>query len=549
MLRLTILCLLPFIASAQEPSLTLAGSVVDGRTGEPIPRALVGITGFLSEPVVIESPPKSPPKTISRSTLTDASGAFRFIVLPEARYLVRVQKPGFTPGAPMESRQNVIQLKSSREDVRLTLSALGIITGNVADANGDAMRGVSIQVLSSVVQNGLRQTRQERTVTTDDRGAYRIPDLAPGKYYLKATSQGGGSLLFAAGNAGRLDIGDSFAPVYSSGGQAINSAMPVEIGTAGRASIDFHLKLEPAFQVRGALRNFTARESVTFALVIAGEEVPAAPDLFNATTGAFEFKDVVSGSYILRAFQGNKSGEVALQVAGADASGAVLQLYPPVDIPVTVRFTNSAPPTPQRGRASPDDDDDGDRLAGMDNCSIFLSPDHIVGAGTPPGNVIFMQDQVLHGVRSGRVRFSIGCPDGYVRSATASAQDLLANPVLTIEPGATPPPIEILATHGGGSVTAKIDDGLFGGRAQLQLLLVPQFASSAGPQLVATPSQRQMNAARWVNLAPGTYTLYAFASADLEYRNPAFLQSLSGGQSVQIDGDAEKEVSVEKVIP
>ena len=546
MLRLAILCLLPSIVTAQEASLTLAGSVVDAQTGEPLPRALVVIQGFLfSEPTPIGARPKS----INRSALTDASGAFRFAALPEARYVVRVQKPGFTAGVPTVSRQNVIELKSSREGVRLSLSALGVITGNVIDENGEAMRGVSIEVLSSRVENGLRQTRRERTVTTDDRGAYRISDLAPGKYYLKATSQGGGSLLFAAENAGRLDIGDSFAPVYSGGGQTMDSAMPAEIGAATRASVDFHLKLEPAFQIRGTLRNFTPRETVTYALVIAGERVPAAPDLFNASTGAFEFKDVVSGSYVLRAFQGDKSGEVAIHVAGADAAGAVLQLYPPVDIPVTVRFTNSAAPMPQRGLAGAGDDDSGDRFASADSCSLFLSPEQSNGAVIPSRGVIFLRDNVLHEVPSGKWRVSISCPDGYVRSAVAGAQDLLANPVLTIEPGANPPPVEILATHGGGSITGKIDDGLFGGRTQLQFLLIPQFPGSTGPQLASVASPPQMSVVRFANLAPGTYALYALANPDIEYRNPTFLQSLSGGQSVQIDGDAEKEVKIDKVIP
>ncbi len=463
--------------------------------------------------------------------------------------MLRVQKPGFTAGAPTGNRQDVIELKSSKEGVRLSLSALGIITGNVADENGEPMRGVIIEVLASIVESGLRQTRLERTVTTDDRGAYRIPGLEPGKYYLKATSQGGGSLLFAAENAGRLDIGDSFAPVYFGGGQTVESAMPIEIGAAARAQGNLRLKLEPAFQIRGTLRNFTPRESVTFALVIAGEEVPAGPDLFNASTGAFEFKDVVSGSYVLRAFQGDKSGEVAVQVREADATGAVLQLYPRVDIPVTVRFTNSAPPMPQRGLAAGGDDDDGDRLAGSDSCGFFLSPEQVNSAVILSPGVIFMRDNIVHGVPSGKNRVSISCPDGYVRSAVAGAQDLLANPVLTIEPGANPPPVEILATHGGGRITGKIDAGLFGDHTLLQILLVPQFAGSTGPQLASVASQPQINVAHFFNLAPGAYTLYAFGRPDIEYRSPAFLQSLSGGQSVQIDGDAEKEVKIERVIP
>jgi hypothetical protein len=159
-----------------------------------------------------------------------------------------------------------------------------------------------------------------------------------------------------------------------------------------------------------------------------------------------------------------------------------------------------------------------------------------------------MRDGYARKVLPGLQRIKIQCLDGYVRSALASNQDLLAVPVLVVEPGGAPPSVEILATHGGGSISGKIDSSLFSGRRQIQLLLVPQFSSSTGPLLeVVTPGSG--NAFTFANLAPGSYTAYAFANPEIEFLNPEFLKSLSGGQSVQIDGDAKQEITIDKVIP
>jgi len=543
---LPILCLLAVAVFAQDASLTLAGSVVDAQTGEPLKRSLVVVQGF-SLPKTTSA--GSIPLEISRTTLTDGSGGFRFSGLPTARYMVRAQKPGFGASETAGVRFGAIELNSSKEDVRITLSALGVITGKVVDQNGEPMRGVGIKALSSSVQDGLRQTRTERTVTTDDHGEYRMWDLPPGKYYLKAAGQSGGSLLFAIENAARLDVGDSFAPAYSGGGQTMNSTMPVEIGAATRATGDFRLKLEPAWRISGTLRNYSPRESVSLALVIAGEEVPVVPDRFNSNTGAFEFKDVVSGSYVLRAFQGDQSGEAAVSVAGTDAVGVILPLYAPVDMPVMVRFTNSAPPAPHGGLVG-DSDDDEYRLVARDGCMVSLNAEQSNGSIRPP-SIVFMRDNFLRKVSPGKYRISIHCFEGYVRSALAGVQDLVANPVLTIEPGSAPLSIEILATHGGGTIAGRIDSPILHSSRQIRLLLVPQFSSSTDPEVTdaTSPPDGQQNTFNFFNLAPGSYTVYAFSDPDFEYRNPAFLQSLSGGQSIQIDGTSKKEINIDTVTP
>jgi len=549
MLRLLLFCLTPLILFAQDPSLTLAGGVVDSRSGQPLAYALVTIRGF---PKPKDSSSITRPQAISRSALTDAGGAFRFSTLPPGNYSVSAQKPNYAFGAPPVSRlgTGMIDLQSSVEDVRIALSAYGDITGKVLDDRGDPMRGVSIHAILSQVVDGLKQSRSVQTASTDDRGQYRISNLSPGRYFLKATGQGGANLLSGAANTARLDVGDSFAPVYFGGGGTIGSASPVEIGSGTHATVDFRMKIEPAWRIHATLRNFNPREQVTFTLVVDGEEVPAGPDRANGETGALEFKDVVSGAYILRAVQGNMSGEVAVSVGGSDTDNAVLALYPPVDIPVTVRFTNAAAPRPKP--AVVDDNDDDDDHAPAQECSVFLTALQMNGSAraAPP---LIAQGGVLHNVVPGKQRVSVQCFDGYVRSALAGTQDLLTNPVMTILAGSPPPPIEVLATHGGGTLMAKLDSGTLREATHLQVLLVPQFSGTTGVDHregnFGAPGPAKPFTFVFGGLAPGTYAIYAFGKLNNEYRSPEFLKSLSGGQTVQIDEGAEKEITINKVMP
>src|SRR6185437_1249001 len=71
---------------------------------------------------------------------------------------------------------------------------------------------------------------------------------------------------------------------------------------------------------------------------------------------------------------------------------------------------------------------------------------HMQAPGRPaPGNV-----ELIVKVFPGVYRPQFRCFGGYPVSALMGAQDLLANPLVTIAPGAQPPPIEVTSASGGG---------------------------------------------------------------------------------------------------
>jgi DNA-binding NarL/FixJ family response regulator len=105
------------------------------------------------------------------------------------------------------------------------------------------------------VRDVVRETSGRRSVATDDRGIYRIANLQPGRYYIKAAGKSGGTYRYVGDTNPYYSSWQSFAPVYTGGARTLDSATPVTIDPGTNAPVDFHLRLEPAFRIRGKRQN------------------------------------------------------------------------------------------------------------------------------------------------------------------------------------------------------------------------------------------------------------------------------------------------------
>jgi hypothetical protein len=146
----------------------------------------------------------------------------------------------------------------------------------------------------------------------------------------------------------------------------------------------------------------------------------------------------------------------------------------------------------------------------------------------------------------GRHQVLISCSNAYVISAVMGNTDLLANPWISIAPGAAPAPIEVVAHHGGGTITGtiKLDPEPVG--RTMFVLAIPR-ASTRDPELamVSDEGGREFS---FASLAPGEYTLYGLSTDQIEFRNPEFLRGLSGGESVHVEDGATATVTITRLI-
>jgi hypothetical protein len=336
-------------------------------------------------------------------------------------------------------------------------------------------------------------------------------------------------------------------PRYFGGGRNLDSATPIEIEPGTEVTADVALTLEPAYKIRGSLTNFVPRRTVKFELFAGDEDVTASRVSVNGDTGRFELQDVVAGSYTLRVKQGETTAEVPVSVNARDVDGIVAQLMPGVDIKVVTRFTGAAAaPTTANGAVI--------RVPRIGLCVVQLHP-----ANRPSGKSYTVRGSqadaspgsVLSGVLPGAYRTSIHCFAGYATSAMYGGQDLLVNPVLTVQPGTGLSSIEIVASHGGGTVSGTLSYHAANKVSSAGVLLAPQFSASTGPVInqAFDPGQTGSLQFEFGNLAPGRYLAYAFSNIDdVEYRNPETLQSLTGGVSVDVQDQAEKTIAIAGVV-
>jgi hypothetical protein len=524
--------------------------VLNSQTGEPIKNALVTLVQ-LPAPLQDASPlsstaPRAPinrPLPTSKTALTGLGGEFLFSGLAEGQYRLSSEKPQFVsaeespPGRPRVP--GLIQLKSSISDVRLKLAPLGVIEGQILDQYGEPVRGVNVVAISVKIEDGFRTTHSDRSVVTDDQGKYRLWNLSPGKYFIKAAGRSGGTYNYVGNDAVLTDTWEGFLPVYAGGARELEAATPLVIAAGTQARADLAITREPAVKIRGILGNFIPHQTVTFELLRGREDVSASRVTLNATTGRFEVLNVTPGSYVLRATQGQKTrAEVAVAVNGNDVDNVSLALAPAVTVMVLVHSLGSPPGPPEqeiqvfrrRGQSSGFCQvrlHSSERNAGV----VMAQPNGATG------------ESVIENVLPGAYRVALQCNGGYPASATTGNQDLLINPNLTIPAGAVPAPIEISLKLGGGALTGKLVLNPMPERAQI--LLLPAFTASTGPVLRPVFYQPEMTDGApfgFASLAPGDYVVYAFPTDEVEFRNPAFLQALTGGVSVRMEESGQKEI-------
>ena len=61
--------------------------------------------------------------------------------------------------------------------------------GTVSDETGEPIRRAQVHLYEDRDLDGIRSTQQRRMFSTDDRGMYEIPDVAPGNYLLSVSAQ------------------------------------------------------------------------------------------------------------------------------------------------------------------------------------------------------------------------------------------------------------------------------------------------------------------------------------------------------------------------
>jgi protocatechuate 3,4-dioxygenase beta subunit len=262
-LLMTTLCFLGAraLTAAQTPSIPqatpgngyrIAGTIVDKNDGHPLARARITLRDA-----------KNPQKF--ESIVTAENGKFEFNGVPAGKYDLHGARRGFisasydqheqfstaiVPGAGLET-----------EALVLRLAPAAIISGKILDEAGEPVRHATVTLYYDDHSNGVDQIRQAQGTQTDDQGAYEIPRLMPGTYFLSASAKpwyalhpnsnapdSGSKLQPAPATLDRsLDV--AYPLTYYPDVTEADSATPIPMRGGERLQVDIHLNPVPSLHL------------------------------------------------------------------------------------------------------------------------------------------------------------------------------------------------------------------------------------------------------------------------------------------------------------
>ena len=234
------------------------------------------------------------------------------------------------------------------DDAVFRLIRAGVITGKVVDDAGEPMMGVNVSVLHKPTEEerdeeGPRGKKLEMTMVsggqTDDRGEFRVFNLKPGEYYVKAVETGEswafGGVMEAGNDATVLrELGSRVCPGLLSGRNATRPGTghhaerrrrsPARHSPCARSS---WWKWQAESLVRTAGLGFARMCASRIAGVSDwGSELGASTD----SGGEFSIKGVAAGSYFINASMRDKdkyySTQQKIEVGEARIDSLVLVL-------------------------------------------------------------------------------------------------------------------------------------------------------------------------------------------------------------------------------
>ena len=501
----------------------VSGTVVNSETNEPVARALVQLGPY--------------------NAMSDDKGHFNFDSVPTMSTTVYAEKPGYFGDTQLRSQlrlQGMIQVAAGMAPLIVKLVPEGIISGQVTSQDGEPLDSIPIELITSVINDGIRVWQQRGGTQTDDEGRFRISELQPGTYYLSAGPSRGNFIPPAVATSA-VQRQQGYAKAYFPSGRDVASASPFVITPGNHIEADFTLAQLPTYRITGSLSGFAENQSINVQ-IIGSSGMPSGGMAVNPRTGVFASGFLPADSYTIRAYARSMATPQRLDYAeileasttinlSSDISGLHLVLSPQRSIPIKTKVDWAAQPQnvnfqPVTVQFWPDESAPGVRQ--MRGSMAMLGP------GGP-------REMAIRDVEPGRYWVDLR-PNGplYVASATYGDVDLLREDiVIGAEIGSQP--IEVELRDDGGNINATVT----GTDAQPRGVVF--YVCEEVPRRVYMSIINNRGSAFGASVAPGTYKVIALDDADgIEYRRREALQEfMSGAGEVTVGPKGQVSVTVQ----
>jgi hypothetical protein len=469
------------------------------------------------------------------------------LTVPKGRYQPVAAKAGFARQWFREAPQSETGLKSE-ENLRVPLLPLGVVEGKVLDQDGEPIRYAHITALQRTHDNGILRYRTVRQVATDDLGEFRLWNLPPGDYFVRAEGRSGGTAMTGGDSVtGGTRVLETFHSLYADGARDLAGSSPTRIDYGASVKAEFRVHMEPAFVVAGTLTGVAKGELPSFELIRDGVPVSRHRAVYLPLNNRFEIYDVPSGKHIFRISTKSSSQDVALQVAGASLTNVAWSLPEPasprsVELvirsqDVEVRSTGALPlprsfDIKQRNRPS------------LTPCNPQLLPINPFSIERPAWSKPSPEGTGMRveNLAPGRYQVVANCGFGYVVPSN-DVRDAVSNGLWFIDVAADGPAVtrvEANFFYSGASVEVKCS-------ACRDVLFVPAEES----QTALVQLMHCFQTCGSATLAPGEYRILGFdrrSDDGLEgafaYRDPKTLAALQGGMRISVSKGDRKTIEI-----
>jgi len=313
--------------AADKPG-AIKGRVVAADTGAGLRRARVMLRGSDSRP-----------GTNPQTSQTNENGEYEIKDVKPGRYTLMVMRNGYvsqTYGqkstdmmsammSPMQGTQLTVRAGETLGQVNFQLIRGGAVEGQITDQSNEPLSRVMVQLSRYRTMQGKRSLMPVSMGQTDDRGHFRLFEIAPGSYYLSASYA----------SFGFPDGGGAFPPTYYPGALSPQEASKLQVAPAAEITgINMALTEAASFTITGKVMRGDGKPATGarlmsmrhppegFAMMFGGSGVDA--------DGSFKLTNMLPGKYRLTTSTTRdgkqESGSVIVEVGNEDLQNVFIVL-------------------------------------------------------------------------------------------------------------------------------------------------------------------------------------------------------------------------------
>lgn len=505
------ICLVLAAAALSAQTIQVSGRVLTV-SGQPIPEARI----TWRQIGVSVTDPRAP----QPFTTTNAEGAFTLTPPAPGQYALTITKTGWIT----QNRTITLTSGQTLTDLSFRIVPASSITGRVLDSDGNPVAKAMVTAYRYAYIRGARSLNTSNySVATDANGAYTLPNLTAGRYYLRVEANG-----------------PAVATYYPSTlDSAAASAIDVDTG-AVRSGVEIRQRKEALFHIRGKAVDESGAPAANAALTILTEQpiesltpptrVPSAAD------GSFEFKDLLPGRYVIRAtpngnvvtadrqiFPAKGAGRISVNITRENIEDLKFTLDEGYTLVGRIKTDDGStlpvPSAPAKPLPPGAIEMSGLRVSLSDAEQTFTAGNLNVAAA-PEGGA-FRIEKIPPAKYY--VRVSPLPPNVYIKSVRYGGQDITRSPIDLMYGGGDNLEIILGTKAGTVSVTVRNSKGEVVPRVQVALWPdSPDKGTSNSSIRVVTSDDNGV--VRFTSLRPEKYHLAAFAEAEQAFvQSPDFL--------------------------